>query len=91
MSTSANSASIQIPFGYDYNISIAAVNGAGIGNKSIIFINSTDFNESENVFLQHNNFLSIFIDYNISQVDVSREGNKWNVQAHISVNILVVY
>ena len=41
-----NSSSIQVPLGDDYNISIAAVNGAGEGNKSIIIINSTNFNES---------------------------------------------
>ena len=42
-----NYTSIQVPLGNDYDISIAAVNGAGEGNKSIIIINSTDFNESE--------------------------------------------
>ena len=42
-----NSTSIQVPLGDDYNISIAAVNGAGEGNKSLIFINSTEFNESK--------------------------------------------
>ena len=38
---------------YNYNISIAAVNGAGEGNKSLIFINSTDLKEGKrrNVFL----------------------------------------
>ena len=43
--------SILVPLVDDYNISIAAVNGAGEGNKSIIFINSTDFNKGRNVFL----------------------------------------
>ena len=43
--------SIQIPLVDDYNISIAAVNGAGEGNRSTIFINSTDFNKGRNVFL----------------------------------------
>ena len=44
--------SIQVPLVDDYNISIAAVNGAGEGNKSIIVINSTDFKEGmyRNVF-----------------------------------------
>ena len=43
--------SIQVQLGYDYNISIAAVNGAGEGNKSIIFVNSTAFNESIKCFV----------------------------------------
>ena len=42
--------SIQVPLGYDYNISIAAVNGAGEGYKSNIFINSTYFNKSKKWF-----------------------------------------
>ena len=42
---------IRVPLVDDYNISIAAVNGAGEGNKSIIFINSTDINKGRNVFL----------------------------------------
>ena len=47
LQTFTNSTSIQVPLGDDYNISIAAVNGAGEGNKSVIFINSTDFNENK--------------------------------------------
>ena len=47
---------IQLSLGNDYNISIAAVNGAGEGNKSIIIINSTDFNDSKKCLLLHNNF-----------------------------------
>ena len=45
--------SIQVALVGDYNISIAAVNGAGEGNKSIIFVNSTYFKEGihRNVFL----------------------------------------
>ena len=48
--TFTNSSSIQIPLGDDYDISVVAVNGAGEGNKSIIIINSTDFNESKKYF-----------------------------------------
>ena len=51
LSNFTQATSIQIPLGYDYNISIAAVNGAGEGNKSIIFVNSTDFNESMECFV----------------------------------------
>lgn len=45
-----NSTSIQVPLGNNFNISIASVNGAGEGTKSIIIINSTDFNESKKFF-----------------------------------------
>ena len=45
-----NYTSIQVPLGNDYNISIAAVNGAGEGNKSIISINSTGFNDGKKWF-----------------------------------------
>ena len=55
-STFIQTTSIQVPLGYDYNISIGAVNGAGEGNKSIIFINSTDFNKSMNALLYCYNF-----------------------------------
>ena len=47
-----NDTTLDIPLGYDYMVSIAGVNIVGEGNKTVVFVNSTELsNDSKYIIL----------------------------------------
>uniref|UniRef100_A0A1X7UFE9 Fibronectin type-III domain-containing protein n=1 Tax=Amphimedon queenslandica TaxID=400682 RepID=A0A1X7UFE9_AMPQE len=70
-----NGTNIYFTLGYEYYVSIAAVNGAGEGNKTITKVNSTELL----------NFTEKFI---INIVGLMRDQDKWKVDANIDVTTI---
>ena len=73
------------------NVTIAAVNGAGQGNISIIIIDLNEYEEGNKLSIIINYYnMVLFIKYKVFKTDhieIFRKGIKWSVRVWIYVSL----